>query len=106
VKEETVEHLDWTGKRMRKWTFNFPCCMTCAGDEQKSKGVMDMLRRKTPAVTTSIVQKKKYGKMFRKKELPFIEFEFQNDRYGALFTQANSNLLFDKVLAELESGQK
>jgi hypothetical protein len=77
--------------------------MSCAGDEQKSKGMMGLLRRKTPAVITSVVQKKKYGKMFRKKELPFIEFEFQNEQYGALFTQANSNILFDKVIAELEA---
>ena len=106
VKEETVEHLTWSGKKFRKWTFNFPYCMSCARDEQKSKGVGGLLRRKTPAVTTSVIQNKKYGKMFRKKELPFIEFEFQNEQYGALFTQANSNILFNKVLAELEAGQK
>ena len=106
VKEETTENLDWTGKRWRKWSFNFPCCMSCAGDEKKSKGMMGLLRGKKPAVATSIVQKKKYGKMFRKKELPFIEFEFQNEQYGELFKQANSDILFDKVLVELEEGVK
>jgi len=76
--------------------------MSCAGEERKSKGMMGMLRGKKPAVATSIVQKMKYGKMFRKKELPFIEFEFQNERYGELFKQANSDILFEKVLVELE----
>ena len=61
-----------------------------------------MLRGKKPAVEASTVQKKKYGKLFRKKELPYIEFEFQNNRYGELFKEANSNILFEKVLAELE----
>jgi len=76
--------------------------MSCAGDEKKSKGMMGMLRGKKPGVATSIVQKMKYGKMFRKKELPFIEFEFQNEQYGELFKQANSDILFEKVLVELE----
>ena len=80
--------------------------MSCAGEERKSKGMMGMLRGKKPAVATSIVQKMKYGKMFRKKELPFIEFEFQNEQYGELFKQANSDILFEKVLVELEEGEK
>ena len=67
VKEETMESLEWGDKRWRKWSFNFPCCMSCAGEERKSKGMMGMLRGKKPAVATSIVQKMKYGKMFRKK---------------------------------------
>jgi len=52
------------------------------------------------------VQSKKYGKLFRKREAKYLEFTFKNDRYGALFKEANKDLLFDKYFAGLQASIK
>jgi len=49
-----------------------------------------------------MVQTKKYGKLFKRKELEFVELNFVNNKYAQLFIEANKDILLDNVLAELK----
>jgi hypothetical protein len=53
-------------------------------------------------VDDAMVQTKKYGKLFRRKELEFVELNFVNSKYAKLFMEANKDILLDNVLAELK----
>ena len=57
-------------------------------------------------VEDAMVQTRKYGKLFRRKELDFVELNFVNNEYAQLFIEANRNILLDKVLAELKDELK
>ena len=76
---------------------NFPYCQICADKEPRF--LKDFRKW---GVSASMVQTKKYGKIFRKKELEFIELKFANDSYAQLFVEANREILLDNVLDELK----
>lgn len=48
----------------------------------------------------------KYGKFFRAKKLSYVIFDFKNNKFGELFKQANREILFGRVLSELEAKGK
>jgi len=79
---------------------NFPYCQPCAA---KEPGVLKDLRKW--GVNASMVQTKKYGKLFRRKELEFVELSFANDGYAQLFIDENRELLLDNVLLVLKSAE-
>lgn len=83
---------------------NFPYCKACVDDLVKGRLKLkgSFFRKKMP-VEASPVMVYYYGKFLRKKKLEYIDFEFTNERYGRLFTEANQDLLFEKVLAEAEA---
>ena len=103
---ETIEHTDWTGKRWRNWKFNFPYCTNCLSESKKGTSLFSALKKEHAPVEADLVQSKKYGKLFRKKEAKYLEFTFKNDRYGELFQEANKDLLFDKYFAGLQASIK
>ncbi|MFQ6080873.1 MAG: hypothetical protein ACE5OW_04300 [Candidatus Bathyarchaeia archaeon] len=99
---KVMEFTDWSGKRWNTWAFKFPYCYSCFEDLKQRK----IFKGKVRAVDVSNVMTKKYGKFLRKKKLPYVIFEFKNDKFGELFKQANQDILFDRVLSELEAKEK
>lgn len=87
-----MEHLD----------FKFPYCMSFLEDLKRRK----IFKGKARAVNVSNVMTQKYGRFLRKKSLPYLIFEFKNDKYGELFKEANKEILFEKVLSELKAKEK
>ena len=76
---------------------DFPYCQACAKKEPRF-----LKSFRNFGVDASMVQTKKYGKIFRRKELDFIELNFANDTYAQSFIEANKDILLDNVLAELK----
>ena len=76
---------------------NFPYCTECAKRQPK---LLRSIRKF--GVDDAMVQTKKYGKLFRRKELDFVELNFINSEYAQLFIEANKDILLDNVLAELK----
>jgi hypothetical protein len=99
---KVTEFTDWTTKRWNTWTLRFPYCASCLTDIKKRR----IFKGKAKAVNVSIVMTKKYGKFLRAKRLQYVIFEFKNEKYGELFRQANRDILYEKVLAELEAKEK
>lgn len=100
---ETIEHTNWSGKHWRNWKFNFPYCTNCSSESTKGTNLFSILKKEHAPVEANFVKSKKYGKLFRKKEAKSLEFIFKNDRYGALFKEANKDLLFNKYFAGLQA---
>jgi len=94
-------HLDKVWRRV--WYLSFPWCKACVDDLAKGRLKLkgSFFRKKLP-VEASPVMIYEYGKFLRTKKLEFIDLEFTNERYGRLFTEANQDLLFEKVLAEAD----
>jgi len=80
---------------------DFPYCHDCAKREPR---FLKSFRKF--GVDASMVQTKKYGKLFRRKELEFTELNFANDTFAHLFIEANKDTLLDNVLAELKKDLK
>ena len=80
---------------------NFLYCQVCA---KKESGFLKSFRKF--GVDASMVQIKKYGKIFRKNELEFVELKFVNDSYAQLFIEANRDILLENVLAELNKNHQ
>jgi len=99
---KAMEFTDFSGKRWNTWTFKFPYCMSCLEDLKRRK----IFKGKARAVNVSNVMTQKYGRFLRKKSLPYLIFEFKNDKYGELFKEANKEILFEKVLSELKAKEK
>jgi len=78
-------------------TISFQYCQACA---DKKPGFLESFRNW--GVNASMVQTKKYGKLFRRKELEFIELNIASDRCAQLFVDANRDLLLDNILSELK----
>lgn len=76
---------------------NFPYCMECAKRQPK---LLRSIRKF--GVDDAMVQTKKYGKLFRREELDFVDLVFANSEYALLFIEANRDILLDNVLAELK----
>lgn len=76
---------------------NFPYCNECARRQPK---FLRSIRKF--GVDDAMVQTKKYGKLFKRKELEFVELNFVNNKYAQLFIEANKDILLDNVLAELK----
>ena len=76
---------------------NFPYCKECARRQPK---FLRSIRKF--GVDDAMIQTKKYGKIFRRKELEFVELNFVNSEYAQLFIEANKDILLDNVLAELK----
>lgn len=53
-------------------------------------------------VDDAMVQTKKYGKLFRREEIDFVDLNFVNNEYAQLFIEENRDILLDNVLAELK----
>lgn len=103
---ETIEHTSRSGKHWRNWKFNFPYCTNCLSESKKGTSLFSIVKKEHAPVEANFVQSKKYGKLFRKKEVKYLEFIFKNDRYGVLFKEANKDLLFDKHFAGLQASVK
>ena len=76
---------------------NFPYCVECAKRQPK---LLKSIRKF--GVDDAMVQTKKYGKLFRRKELDFVELNFVNSEYAQLFIEDNRDILLDNVLAGLK----
>ena len=91
-----VNQISTTTSQHIKSNINFPYCGACA---KKEPGFLKDFRNF--GVTASMVQTKKYGKLFKKQKLEFIDLTFVNEKYAQLFIEANKDLLLDNVLANL-----
>ena len=99
---KVMEFTDWSGKRWNTWTLKFPYCASCLSDLKGRR----LFKGKARAVDVSNVMTKKYGKLLMKKKLSYVIFDFKNERYGELFKETNKDLLFEKVLSEMEAKEK
>lgn len=96
--EKVMEFTDWTGKRWRTWTLRFPYCQSCLETLRKKK----LFKGKAKSVEVSNVDTKKYGGFLKKKKIPYLIFDFKNEKYGRLFEEANRDILLDKVISQLK----
>lgn len=96
-----VRSISKTTSQHITFNINFPYCQACA---DKEPGFLKSFRK--GGVNASMVQTKKYGKLFRRKELEFIELNFFSDRYAQLFVDANRDLLLDSILSELKKSSE
>jgi len=91
---ELKSHKSWQDHYL-----NFPYCSTCFQEESKGGG---FFRRKKPAIEPTSVELTRVGKLFRKKEIYFVTFEFLNPRYAQLFREANKHILLEKTIENLK----
>jgi hypothetical protein len=73
----------------------FPYCSACFEEESKGSG---LFRRKKPAIEPTSVELIRVGKLFKKKEIYFVTFEFLNPTYAQLFREANEHILLETVI--------
>ena len=90
--EKVMEYTDWSGKRWRTWTLRFPYCQSCLEKLRKK-----IFKGKAKSVEVSNVETKKVGGFLKKKKIPYLTFDFKNDKYGQLFEEANRDILLDRV---------
>jgi len=78
-------------------TFSYECpyCSACFKEESKSSG---LFRRKTPAIKPTSAEPTRVGKLFKKKEIYFVTFEFLNPKYAELFKEANKHILLETLI--------
>ena len=93
--EKVMEFLDWSGKRWRTWTLKLPYCQSCL----ETLGKRKLFKGKARSVEVSNVAMKKYGGLLKKKKMPYLVFDFKNEKYGRLFEEANSAILLNNVLS-------
>jgi len=96
-----ASRISRTTYRHIKTNINFPYCPACARREHK---FLKSFRKF--GVDASMVQTKKYGGLFGRKELDFVELKFANDSYARLFIEANRDILLENALAELMKNQQ
>jgi len=73
----------------------FPYCSACFQEECKGSG---LFRRKKPAIEPTSVELTRVGKLFRKKDIYFVTFEFLNPKYAELFKEANKHILLETAI--------
>lgn len=79
---------------------NFPYCSACFQEESKGGG---LFKRKKSAIKRTSVELVRVGKLFRKKEIYFVTFEFLNPRYAQLFRETNKHILLETVIDNLRN---
>jgi hypothetical protein len=94
--EKVMEYTDWSGKRWNTWTLRFPYCQSCLESLRKKK----LFKGKAKSVEVSNVETKKVGGFLKKKKIPYLTFDFKNDKYGQLFKEANRDILLDQVISQ------
>lgn len=79
---------------MEYMSLQIPLPQFLLGGSEKKR----IFKGKTRAVEVSNVMVQKYSRFLRKRSLPYLIFEFKNNRCGELFKKANEEILFEKVL--------
>lgn len=104
----TNQPTEFIGHELPQWTrvdkvtvrtyyLNFPYCRGCV-DRFKKAGFFSRIKSAVDIKESAYV----YGKMFRKKTLKYLVFEFENHRFAELFIQANRGITLANAIKTLE----